>query len=128
MNKCETCADHATCEKDIGFLFDGCNADYKPMSTKAMTTFLELLRSGEYIDCDLIIGDVDMPASFVWDEDSTITEYGIEVFNDLMKAEFVRLPNGNIEILCDDYTLGERFVWAAAGYIGNTEFIKLFGE
>ena len=82
-----------------------------------MAKFLDMLQSGEYIDCDLIIGGCDMPASFVWDEDSTITDYGIEVF-----------PNGNIEVLCDDYRLGERFVMAVAGYVGNSEFMKLFGE
>lgn len=109
-------------------MFGGCVVDYKPKETKPIKTFLDLLRSGEYIDCELIIGDCDMPATFVWDEDCTITDYGIEVFHDLMEAEFVRLPNGNIEILCDDYRLGELFVMAVAGYIGSSEFKKLFGD
>ncbi|MCL6477849.1 MAG: hypothetical protein K6T65_05485 [Peptococcaceae bacterium] len=93
-----------------------------------MSKFLHLLRSGENIDCDLIIGGVDMPVSFVWYKDCKITDYGIEKYKALMEAEYTRLPNGNIEIHCDDVELGENFCWAAAGYIGTTEYARIFGE
>lgn len=93
-----------------------------------MSKFLDLLRSGKEIDCDLIIGNADMPASFVWDEDCKITEYGIEKFKEIMDADYTELPNGNIEIHCDNDALGEIFCLAAAGYIGETEFSKMFEE
>lgn len=92
-----------------------------------MNNFLDLLRSGEKIDCDLVIGGVDMPASFVWDEDCKITDYGIEKFRAIMEAEYTKLPNGNIVIHCDDYELGEIFCLSSAGYIGETEYEKIFG-
>lgn len=91
-------------------------------------TFLSLLQSGEELDCDLIIGKCEMPASFVWDENSTITDYGIEQFRPIMDAAYSRLPNGNIEIHCNDYRLGERFAQAAAGYIGISEYENIFGD
>lgn len=69
-----------------------------------------------------------MPASFVWNEDSCITEYGIEKYRPLMEARFTRLENGNIEIYCDDAKLGEEFCMAAAGYISDSEFKKIFDE
>jgi len=90
--------------------------------------FIDLLRSKTPMDTDLIIGDVEMPASLVWDEDSTITDYGVEKFMPLMEAEYTVLENGNIEIHCDDYKLGEDFCLAAAGYIGIGESKKIFGE
>lgn len=93
-----------------------------------MSKFLDLLRSSEELDCDLIIGGCDMPASFVWYEDCKITEYGIEKYKPIMEAEYTRLKNGNIEIHCDDEKLGEQFCWAAAGYIGESEYNRIFGE
>ena len=90
--------------------------------------FLELLRSKTALDVDLIIGGVDMPATLVWDEDSIITDYGIEKYRPLMEAECTVLNNGNIEIHCDNYRLGEDFCMAAAGYIGINESKKIFGE
>lgn len=93
-----------------------------------MNKFLDLLRSGEEIDCDLIIGGADMPASFVWDEDCKITDYGIEKYKAIMDAEYTKLGNGNIKIHCDDDELGESFCLAAAGYIGEKEYVRIFGE
>jgi hypothetical protein len=90
-------------------------------------TFLSYLHSNIELDCDLIIGDTDMPASFVWGEDSRITEYGIEKFRPIMEADYEVLENGNIEIFCDDYELGEEFCYSAAGYISNEEYIRIFG-
>ena len=91
-------------------------------------TFLDLLHSGTSLDCGLMIGGCDMPASFVWDEKSLITDYGIKRFESIMHAQYTSLPNGNIEIHCDDDILSEEFCLAAAGYIGNTEYIKIFGD
>lgn len=92
----------------------------------APKTFLELLESGQELDCGLLIGDVDMPASFVWRTDSRISEYGIEKYRPLMEAPIRRLPDGSIELLCDDWQLGEEFCLAAAGYIRETEYQRIF--
>jgi len=94
--------------------------------TRAPKTFLELLESGKELDCELIIGDVDMPASFVWNADSRISRYGIEKYRTLMDSPIHRLPNGNIELLCPDWQLGEEFCMAAAGYIGDAEYQRIF--
>lgn len=91
-------------------------------------TFLDLLRCRQELDCELIIGGSDMPATFVWSEDSIITEYGVNTFRPIMEADYIMLDNGNIEILCDDWRLGEEFVWAAAGYCGTKEYKRLFGD
>lgn len=91
-------------------------------------TFLDLLRASGEMDCDLIIGGSDMPASFVWDNNIQITEYGINRFSPIMISPYTMLPNGNIEIHCDDYVLGESFVWAAAGYISKLEYDRIFSE
>lgn len=90
-------------------------------------TFLELLHSGEDLDCDLIIGGAEMPTTFVWDEDSKLTNYGVEKFRPVLEATFRRLDNRNIEVLCDDWELGEAFCLAAAGYIGDAEYNRIFG-
>ena len=91
-------------------------------------TFLDLLRSGRSFECELIIGNADMPATFVWDEDSRITDYGAEYYAAIMEAPYKLLDNGNIEIFCDDYELGEHFTLAAAGEIGCSEYDELFGD
>lgn len=88
--------------------------------------FKDVLLSGEEIDCELIVGDSEMPASFVWNEDSTITEYGKKVFEKLLEAEIKRLDNGNIETFCNDVRLGTKFVTSVAGYIAESEYNKLF--
>jgi len=93
-----------------------------------VNTFLDLLRSGKEFDCDLIIGDTEMPATFVWDGESPLTTYGAEFYGALMESPYEILPNGNIEIFCDDYKLGEHFALAAAGHIGISEYNKLFGQ
>lgn len=91
-------------------------------------TFLDLLRSGQELDCELIIGGSDMPATFVWYDGDIITDYGVDAFRPIMEADYVMLDNGNIEILCDDWKLGEEFVAASAGYCGSREYKRLFGE
>ena len=91
-------------------------------------SFLDLLRSKTELDVDLIIGDVDMPATFVWGEDSIITDYGIEKYRALMEARYTVLDNGNIEVHCNDYKLGKEFCLTAAGYIELAEYRKIFGH
>ena len=93
---------------------------------KTPKTFLELLESGKELDCELVVGSVDMPLSFVWNEDDRISGYGIEKYRPLMEAPIHRLPNGNIELLCDDWRMGEEFCMAAAGYIGDAEYRRVF--
>jgi hypothetical protein len=78
------------------------------------------------------IDDVALPtpppdATFVWGPDCFIKEYGIEQYKAIMDAEYKILENGNIEIFCDDYALGEHFTMAAAGYIADSEYNKMFG-
>jgi hypothetical protein len=91
-------------------------------------TFLDLLCSGRELDCDLIIGDTDMPATFVWDSQSPLTVFGTILYAALLESPYEMLPNGNIEIFCDDYKLGEHFTLAAAGYIGTNAYNKLFAH
>ena len=93
-----------------------------------MKKFIDLLRSETAMDCDLIIGGAEMPATFVWNEESEITEYGIEKYRPIMEAGYNVLENGNIEIFCDDDELGEEFCLAAAGYISEIEYAKIFIE
>jgi hypothetical protein len=104
-----------------------CNSSYMlPMSAKEVRRFFDYLRSGVHLDCDLIIGDVDMPASFVWDENCRITEAGYQKFKSIMDADYEVLENGNIEIFCDDDQLGEKFVYAAAGYVSESNYHDWF--
>lgn len=97
-------------------------------NTSHCVTFLDLLRSGEELDCELIIGGDEMPATFVWDEDSQITAYGVERYRPIMEASFERCGDNCIEIHCDDWELGEEFCLAAAGFISSTEYEKVFGS
>ncbi len=94
---------------------------------KAPKNFFDLLESGRELDCNLMVGNVDMPATFVWNEDSKISEYGIEKYRTLMDAPIRFLHNGTLELLCDDWKMGEEFCIAAAGYIGESEYQKIFG-
>lgn len=98
------------------------------MSTsKAPKHFFDLLNSGRELNCDLKVGNVDMPASFVWNEDSKISEYGAKKYRPLMDAPVRFLHDGTLELLCDDWKMGEEFCMAAAGYIGESEYQKIFG-
>lgn len=90
-------------------------------------TFLDFLRGKKELECELIIGNSDMPATFVWDEESNITPYGEEYYAPILDAPYKVLDNGNIEVFCDSYKLGEHFVLALAGYIGEKEWERLFG-
>lgn len=91
-------------------------------------TFGELLNSNQAFDCELIIGDVDMPASFVWNAESRITPYGCDYFKPLMACSYELLENGNISIADCDEVMGEKFALACAGYISKSESKKMFVE
>ena len=91
-------------------------------------TFIDLLQSGRDFDCELIIDNSEMSATFVWDEESHLTDYGAQYYAELLGSPCEILDSGNIEIFCDNYELGEHFVMAAAGYIGISEYNKLFGN
>lgn len=88
--------------------------------------FYDLLRSGKSIDCDLIIGGTEMPATFVWGEGDVLTAYGEKFYDALLKSPYRLLENGNVEVFCDDYELGEHFTLAAAGAISKKEHDRLF--
>lgn len=91
-------------------------------------TFFDLLQSEAEMDCEIIVGNCDMPATFVWGEDFFVSDYGYEKFKTLLDAKFNILPNGNIEILCNDWKLGEAFIQASAGYISQKEYDKIFKQ
>lgn len=91
-------------------------------------TFLDYLHSGEDIDAPLMIGGADMPADLVWDGASRVMPEGIKRFQEILKAEITVHDNGCIEVHCDDDQLGEDFSLAAAGYISNAEYDRLFAE
>lgn len=93
-------------------------------------TFLDFLRARSHmeedLECELIIGGSDMPATFNWSNEIHITPYGAERFRAIMEGPYEILLGGNIEIFCDDDTLGEDFVLAVAGYIGENEYNRMF--
>lgn len=103
-----------------------CTNDMFKPEYKKFKRFIDYLKSGVILDCELIIGDVDMPASFVWDEDSRITHAGYQKFKSLMDSQYEVLENGNIEVFCDDDKLGEKFVYAAAGYVSEESYKSWF--
>jgi hypothetical protein len=127
------CAAYATLGKELGtWEEDGFekHEDWNFFYQEEEIEFLcfgDLLNSGTQINCDIIIGNVDMPASLVW-ENLRVTEYGWQRFKPIMESPYEILENGNIEIFCDDYKLGEEFARSAAGDVGIKEFDRLFEE
>lgn len=106
-----------TVDKAIAIYYD-CNP---------VVRFIDYLKKTKEISCDLIIGGADTEASFEWDHDFTqITEAGYKKFKTIMDAPFEVLPNGNIEIFCDNDELGNYFSMAHAGYISTTLYNKYF--
>lgn len=91
-------------------------------------TFLDYLCNVKELECELIVDNSDMPATFVWDGENPLTVYGAKYYGALLEAPYRILENGNIEIFCDDYELGKHFTLAAAGHIGQKEYRKLFGH
>jgi len=89
---------------------------------------IDYLNSGSEIDADMVIGDVDMPYAFVWDNNCGFTEYGLSEFSGILNSECVIHKNGCIEVFYEDYEAGEYFTAACAGFIGVSEFKRLFKE
>ena len=79
---------------------------------------------------DAVIGGVDMPATFGFCDDWTITDYCKEKYRELLESEIVVRKRIDyldvVEVLYDNDKIGEKFSWAVAGYIGETEWNKLF--
>lgn len=99
-------------------------------------TFREYLTENKEAEFDMIIGDVEMPATVVWTEDMKITEYFEQKYSVMLdsKIEIRKDPKGNytmsIELLDENMPpkKGEEFVWALAGYCSTEEYDKLVGE
>ena len=87
-------------------------------------SFGEYLEIAEDIDTELIIGDCEMEASFVWYGDIAFTEYGKRYYAPILNAKFKYTPD-YIEIFCDDYELGHDFVMTLAGYTSETRYNKI---
>lgn len=91
--------------------------------------FIEYLRQHDEFECELIIDNSDMPATFVWDSSYVdFTKDGLEKYDKILNAEIEIINNDCIEIMCDDYELGRHFVLAMAGYISEKEYHRLFIE
>lgn len=102
-------------------------ADYRTMPKQ--TNFGFFLQVCGEIDLDLIIGNCDMEATFVWDsEQYFFKDAGYEKFKKILDADYKILNNGNIEIFCDDYKLGNYFTLAMAGYIPSSQYESWIGE
>lgn len=99
-------------------------------------TFREYLQENTEAEFDMIIGDVEMPATVVWDEDMKITEYFEEKYSQMLDStiEIHKDPKNtytmSIELLDESIPpkKGEEFVWALAGYCSTEEYAKLVGE
>lgn len=61
-------------------------------------TLKELLSTGKDFDCELF-GSYDTRASFVWDDDISLTDEGYKHFQPIMDCPITCLSNGNIEVL-----------------------------
>ena len=98
-------------------------------------TFREYLQENAEAEFDMIIGDVEMPATVVWNEDMQITEYFEEKYSQMLNStiEIHEDPKGKyttcIELLDETISSkkGEEFVWALAGYCSTEEYDKLIG-
>ena len=92
-------------------------------------TFGEILDdNGIGLDCDVIVDNQETSATLVWDDSVTLTKEAREEFAELLQSEAVFLPNGNIEVFCNNFELGERFLLCAAGYCRCSEYDRLFRE
>lgn len=110
------------------FVYDIKTGMLDSLKTKS-NTFYEYIKSQEWIDCDLIIAGCDMNYSFVWDnEDTCFTACGEEHYYPILSANYKVLPNGNIEVFCDDLELVFDFVMTLAGYTPESRYNKLIQE
>lgn len=100
-------------------------------------TFREFLCS-EYVQehdtFDMIIGDVDMPASVVWDGSLHVTPYCEEKFGCILDSNIeiyespfsMYSPSVEITNISISAELGKEFVCSLAGYCDENEYNKLF--
>ena len=94
-------------------------------------TLIELLSTGKDFDCELF-GSYDTRASFVWDDDISLTDEGYKHFQPIMDCPITCLSNGNIEVLVGndpDDRLSEMvddFVLSVAGYCPSSSYDKWF--
>lgn len=85
------------------------------------------------LEFDAVIGDVDMPATFSFCDDMKFTDYCMKKYGDLLNSDCevkFDLSGRDTDTVIVDYaddSVGERFAWAVAGYISETEYEKLFG-
>ena len=90
----------------------------------------ERIKDGE--EFDAIIGGVEMPATFGFCDDWVITDYCKEKYGELLESEIIvhKLIDylDIVEVLYDNDRVGEKFAYSVAGYIGETEWDKLFME
>lgn len=82
-------------------------------------TFYDLLNSNYDYDCGLEIGGVDMPADLVWDAGDRVTPSGRRQFRELMDSEAHYDEDNNCIIVDGPEKSGEKFAWAAAGYVSD---------
>lgn len=99
-------------------------------------TFAELyyLLAKDGDEAEVIIGDVDMPATLVADESIKFTPTAYSVFGEVLNAPATLTPSEEmypynlIEVDCDNYELGENLILALSGYISESQYIELFQE
>ena len=106
------------------------NTVYHPDMTFGEYIKLAIERDEEF---DAIIGDVDMPATIYLGDDTELTPYCYEKYGDLLNSKIIAVyphsQNGGTDAVEVDYAdeeKGERFVWATAGYVAETEYDKMF--
>lgn len=98
------------------------------------TTFKEYIEFciAKDLEFDAEIGNVDMPCTFCFCDDTKITDYCMEKYGDLLNSECeVKAdPTGKytdvVIVNYDNYIKGMRFTNAVAGYISEEEYKKLF--
>ncbi len=77
---------------------------------------------------DLIVGDVDMPATVCIDSDMKFpTPRMTEKYGALLDAEVEVLVTGVVEVFHESDNLGVRFCLDMAGYCSGEEYTKLTG-
>lgn len=93
-------------------------------------TFLEFIVNQAIpneLEFDCVIGDVDMPCTLCWSKTDKIGFALLAEYGELLDSEINFLDDGVIEVLYDDYEVGEAFCWAQAGYIPESTYRAFFG-
>jgi len=117
-------------EEAVIFYLSKFNGQYlteaKSRTDKLYKSLYDFLGKQEHIDCEVVVADVEMQYSLVWDRECRISDYGIKKYDKLLNSPVEVYENGNIEVLCDDEAMGIEFFAAAAGYISSQEYDKIF--